>query len=133
MSTEDRFKAWAILELFGHKIMAGEVSEETLAGGVLVRIDVPEVPAIIQPQEKKDRGYVDIPAIPRYTKYFSPAAIYGITPTTEESAKAAAARFRAAPIDAFDIIGIVKEMAEANRAKALENRSFVSHDEDPED
>lgn len=102
MEQEQRFKAWAILELFGHKVMAGEVSEANIAGAVMVQINVPDVPAITvgegDPSWKRAQ-----PALPKFTKFFSPAAIYGITPTTEDVARGTAARLRAAPVDAFDI------------------------------
>lgn len=117
MEQEQRFKAWAILELFGHKVMAGEVSEANIAGGVMIQINVPEVPAVpADPNYEYSRAQ---PFIPAFTKFFSPSAIYGITPTTEESARATAIRMRAPPIDAFDITAIVKQMSADNHGKRL--------------
>lgn len=72
------FEGWAIVELFGHKRMAGYVSSQEIAGGSLVRIDVPATEA--------DRA----PATAEYTKLVGVAAIYGITPCTEEVARRAA-------------------------------------------
>lgn len=128
MEQEQRFKAWAILELFGHKVMAGEVSEANIAGAVMVQINVPEVPAVPpDPNYEYSRAQAFIPA---YTKFFSPSAIYGITPTTEESARAAAIRMRAPPIDAFDITEIVKQMAVANHTKMIGSRAEDQGDHD---
>lgn len=65
----DAFKCWAIVELFGRVVLAGEVTEQVIAGQGFVRVDVP--------------GNAKTPA---HTKYFGPNAIYAITPTTEEIA-----------------------------------------------
>lgn len=42
--TEDQKleRCWAIVELFGHSKIAGEISEQTIAGGPFLRVDVPE-------------------------------------------------------------------------------------------
>lgn len=75
---QEGFVGWAIVELFGHKRIAGHLSSQVVAGGSLVRIDVPETPA--------DRH----PATAGYTKLVGVAAIYGITPVSEEVARRAA-------------------------------------------
>lgn len=75
---QEGFVGWAIVELFGHKRMAGHVSSQVVAGGALVRIDVPETPADGRP------------ATAAYTKLVGIAAIYGITPVGEEVARRAA-------------------------------------------
>ena len=44
-------KAWAIVELMGHRRLAGEVSQSTMFGVPLLRIDIPavgEIPANTQ-------------------------------------------------------------------------------------
>lgn len=58
---------WAIVELMGHVVLAGEVSEQTMFGKAMLRIDHPE-------QENCQE----------FTQYISPDAIYRITPTSEE-------------------------------------------------
>lgn len=83
-STE-RFESWAIVELFGHNVMAGFVSEQTIAGTSLLRIDVPEV----------DEQH------PAFTKMYGGAAIYGLTPTTEAHAREAAAQIRVRPVTLY--------------------------------
>lgn len=42
MSSESHFEGWAILELMGHRRLAGYVSECEVAGTKLLRIDVPD-------------------------------------------------------------------------------------------
>lgn len=68
-----KFESWAIAELLGHKKIAGFVTEHTLGGTALLRIDVPET---------ANRQ--------AYTKYFGTSSIYCLTPTTEPIARAAA-------------------------------------------
>lgn len=64
---------WAVLELMGHRQIAGRVSEHVLGGQVLVRVDVPAA------------GGWDA-----HTKYFGAAGVYGIHPCSESVARAAA-------------------------------------------
>lgn len=66
---------WAVIELMGHRQVAGHVSEYALGGQVLLRIDVPTV-----------AGW------PEHTKYFGPGGIYAIHPCSEEIARQAAER-----------------------------------------
>lgn len=75
---QEGFEGWAIVELFGHKRLAGRVSSQVVAGASLVRIDVPDTPADHRP------------ATQAYTKLHGVAAIYGITPVSEDVARRAA-------------------------------------------
>jgi len=84
--TVTTFEAWAILELFGHNILAGKVSEQIIAGQGFLRIDVPDVDS--------QKGF---------TKFYGPKAIYSLTPTDEATARAAARRMRAVPIEPWKI------------------------------
>jgi hypothetical protein len=77
---EDSFKTWGILELMGHRKMCGEISEQQIGGAGMVRIDVPN-----------PKGE------PVLTQYYSPQAVYCITPTTEEIARSMAARMDTTP------------------------------------
>jgi hypothetical protein len=82
----EKFEAWAIVELMGHRKIAGRVSEQIIAGAPLLRIDVPEVPAQAA-----------------FTTFYGPHTIYSLTPTTEEIAKRLAYAMRAMPIDPYEI------------------------------
>ena len=83
--TTENFEGWAILELMGHRRLAGFISEATVAGAALLRIDVH--------QETE----------PVATQYYSSAAIYCITPTTEELAKKFTAHFKPAPVQRWEL------------------------------
>ena len=68
-----RFEGWAIVELMGHTQLAGYVQEAMLAGSTVLRVDVPATDHAEQS-----------------TRYVSPQALYCVTPTTEEVARAVA-------------------------------------------
>ncbi len=84
--SEQTFEGWAIVEMLGHKKLAGKVSEQTLGGSALVRVDVPETSHV--------RESYGIPpktiAVNGYTKLIGVGSIYCITPCSEEIARAAA-------------------------------------------
>ena len=42
MNEENKFEAWAIIELFGHNQIAGKCTEQNIAGSNMLRVDVPE-------------------------------------------------------------------------------------------
>jgi hypothetical protein len=79
------FKQWAILELMGHRKLAGLVSEENRFGTVMCRIDVPG------PDDKS------------VTQFYGGSSIYAVTPTTEEVCRAFAKRSSPAPISRYEL------------------------------
>lgn len=84
--TEQSFREWGILEVMGRLRLAGVISEQTIAGAGMLRIDVPETKNA-----------------PAFTRFFAPGSIYSITPTTEEIARALAERIRELPVTRFDL------------------------------
>lgn len=80
---EEQSSQWAVVELFGHKTIAGQISKET---GLfpLLRIDVPATSAY-----------------PAYTVEYGPAAIYGITYVSEQVARATAESLKVKPINVY--------------------------------
>ena len=75
----EKFESWAIVEIMGHKKLAGYVGEQTIAGSALVRVDVPAT--------LDENGQ---PQSAAYTKLIGVSSIYAITPTTEDIARRAA-------------------------------------------
>jgi hypothetical protein len=67
---------WALVELFGHQRIVGYVSQQTFPGGVLFRVDVPD---LLKEGKKIREGF---------TRYFGLSAIYSITPCTETMVRA---------------------------------------------
>lgn len=71
MSDETKaFEQWAVLELMGHRRLAGLLSEQTIAGAAFLRIDIPSDTEI-----------------PKATQWYAPGAVYAITPCTETTAR----------------------------------------------
>ena len=67
-SEKPAFEQWAVVELMGHRVRAGHVSEVEMFGGRMLRIDLHET------SEKKIG-----------TEFYGAHAIYGITVTTAEA------------------------------------------------
>lgn len=82
----EKFDSWCLIELFGHQRIAGRVTEATLAGGAFLRVDVP---ATSQSEA--------------YTRFYGPGAIYGISPVTEEVARAMAEQIRSRPVQIYEL------------------------------
>jgi hypothetical protein len=89
VSSGKPFEGWAILELMGHRKLAGILSEEEVAGAAMLRIDVPgEGETIVA------------------TQFYAAAAIYAITPVTEEIARAVAQSYQPAPVTRWELKSI---------------------------
>lgn len=85
MSEDTKFETWAVVEVMGHKRYAGFVTEQTVAGAAFVRVDVPD-------SEK----------LPAFTKLLGAGSIYAITPCTEETAKAFAAKLQERAFNTYE-------------------------------
>lgn len=83
--SEERFESWAIIELLGHRRVAGRVTEEERFGCKLGRVDIPG----------PDGSFS--------TMYFNGQSIYCLTPTTEEIARQAAQRSQHAPVHRWEL------------------------------
>lgn len=98
----EQFKTWALVELFGHTRVAGEVSEQTIAGGAMVRIDVPETDSS-----------------PAFSRIVNVNAIYAINPMSEEMVRSIAGQLNVKPIQSWDI----REYVEKNKKALMEPRN----------
>lgn len=87
MSEKESFEGWCVLELLGHRRVAGFVSEQEIAGAGMIRIDVPGSEA----------------GGPAATQFYNPAALYALTPTTEEIARAFATRHKPQPVSRYEL------------------------------
>lgn len=90
------FESWAIVELMGHVCVAGRVTEETLFGAQLGRIDIPI----------NDTDFV--------TQYFGGSSVYRITPVTEDAARQVRADLTLRHINRATV-GILTERATPTR------------------
>jgi hypothetical protein len=75
------FEGWAVVELMGHRRLAGYVREAAAFGTSLLRIDVPG----------------DDPAVAFATQYYGGGSIYAVTPCTEEIARSMSKYARETP------------------------------------
>lgn len=89
--TKPTFEGWAILELMGHRRLAGFLSEAQIGGASFVRIDVPSA----------DPTGEAAPNVA--TQFYSPSAVYCITPTTEALARKVAATSAPAPVTEWEL------------------------------
>lgn len=87
MQPQPAFAEWVILELLGHRRLAGWLTEQQIAGASFLRLDIPG-PSADQPGA---------------TQLYSPGAVYAITPTTEEIARAVAAMHQPAPVHRWQL------------------------------
>jgi len=88
MDQTEKFDSWAIVEIFGHQTFAGRVTEQAIGGASFVRVDVPGVDG---PPDGSTA----------YTKLFGAAAIYSITPVSEELARKAVKACHSEPISVY--------------------------------
>lgn len=83
---------WAIVEIFGHQKIAGKVSEQSIAGTNMLRVDVP-----------------DTGKQPAHTKYYGGSAIYAINPVDEETARLTANQLNVSPISIYNTDAFVEK------------------------
>lgn len=79
------FEGWAILELMGHRRVAGYVREVSFAGTALARVDIPG-----------DDG-------PSFSQFYGGSSIYCMTPCTEEAARGVARANRPEPVHSYEL------------------------------
>lgn len=102
----DTFSEWVILELLGHRRLAGFLTEQQIAGASFLRLDIPTD----KPCEGCEPGDADpcqachgLGSVLTATQFYAPGSVYAITPTTEDIARAAARYSRPAPVQLWGI------------------------------
>jgi hypothetical protein len=86
VSEKKAFEEWCLVELFGHQKIVGKVTEATMAGGAFLRVDVPA-----------------FNGAPAFTRFYSPGAIYGISPISEQIARELMDQYRNEPVSRFEL------------------------------
>jgi len=84
--SEKAFEEWAILELMGHRRLAGHVREQTIGSASFIRIDV---------FVESDQAIA--------TQFYNPSAVYCMTPVSEEMARQIARRDQPAPVARWEL------------------------------
>jgi hypothetical protein len=96
MTTEtDTFAQWVILELMGHRRLAGYLTEQQIGGAAFIRIDVPAGEGA-EGAAPSARGWVA-------TQFYSAASVYCITPVTEDLARKVAATSQPRPVERWQL------------------------------
>lgn len=91
ISNPQPWQGWAVVELIGRSLVAGYVSTQDIAGTAFVRVSVP--PITYDPASA-----VSSWESTGFDKFYNPAAIFAIVPTTEAVAREAAERIAARPV-----------------------------------
>lgn len=120
------FESWAIVEMLGHKKLAGFVSEQTIAGAALIRVDVPATP-------EDTRSGDAWPATAGYTKLIGVGSVYCLTPCSEEVARRAAREIERMndPIPVY--IPVQRQLVAAATNAAVSDAVAIDDDDDEED
>ena len=87
MSEQDKFQGWAIVELMGHRRLAGMVTEVSVAGAGMLRVDIPT---------KGDGDFT-------LTQFYPPSSLYALTPVAEDIARAVAKATASSPVHPWEM------------------------------
>jgi hypothetical protein len=85
MLMEPNTGQWAILELMGHKVVAGFIAPDDSWGGPMLRVDVPVTSEV-----------------GAYTVYYGLAAVYGLTLCQQDEVRRTAEEVQARPNVVYD-------------------------------
>jgi hypothetical protein len=93
----DKFSGFVILELMGHRRLAG-----------FLTVDPPEMPGLLRIDVPGEDGWSGA------TQYYSAAAVYAITPTTEAIAAKVARSAQPAPVHPWELRDTAPALAARN-------------------
>lgn len=114
------WEGWVILELMGHRRLAGHLTEEQIGGASFLRLDVPGPDICERCSGQGGLQETDLDGRPLHTEdpctacdgymtrlvasqFYSPTAVYCITPTTEAIARQVAKRLAPAPVHHWEL------------------------------
>lgn len=112
MSAGESFEGWAICELMGHRRLAGYVREVSMFGTSMLRLDVPSADGDT-----------------RATQFYSGAAVFCITPTTEEIARAMAKSEQPTPVQRWELPALPKPAAPSSSDAPVDDDEPARGDE----
>lgn len=87
--TTEAFAEWVVIELMGHRRLAGHLTEVQIGSEGFLRLDI----------------YPGDVVGPSVTQFYRPGAVYCITPTTEEVARSVATQSMPVPVSPFGYVG----------------------------
>ena len=80
----DDIKSWGIVELMGHKVVAGLISKSEMLGKPMLRVDVPATSAYGE-----------------FTQFYGESAIYCVTFVSEDVARLTAEQTKVNPVSVY--------------------------------
>lgn len=89
--TDQTFDQHCIVELLGHRRLAGRIREVQLAGHGFLRLDIPAAGSD-----------------PARTQFIAPGSVYALHPVDEATARAAAVQWRPTPVQRWELPGIAR-------------------------
>jgi hypothetical protein len=101
---------WAIVELMGHKVVAGLASKSEMLGKPMLRVDVPATTIY-----------------PEFTQFYGEAAIYCVTFVSKEVAELAAESSKVNPVSVYVPELISREKHENIIGKYVEQIEALRH------
>lgn len=81
---EENVSTWGIVELMGHKVVAGKVSKSEMLGKPMLRVDVPATSVY-----------------PEFTQFYGDSSIYCVTFVSEEVAHRTAEANKTNPVSVY--------------------------------
>lgn len=118
MSEPTDFEGWAILEIMGHRKLGGYVRPATVAGAAMLRVDVPEPTA------------TDATGPWAATQYYSPTALFCLTPVTADVAIRFAATCRPEPVARWEMPALPAVATARPRPGGGDDDDFEATDDD---
>lgn len=106
----EKFEAWGIVELMGHQRAAGRMSEQTVGGANLLRVDIPDGENF-------------------RTVFYGSSAIYAVHVTDETIARASAAAQGTRPTYAYEVSDSLRKLAAPRETAIYESQ--VEDDDQP--
>lgn len=102
-TNNEEIKSWAIVELMGHKVVAGMIQKSEMLGKPLLRVDVPATTAFSE-----------------FTQFYGEAAIYCVTFVSETVARMTAERAKVNPVSVYVPELITREKYQETMQKYVE-------------
>lgn len=116
----DKPKMYAVVELFGHARIAGEISEQTLGGTTFIRVDVPQV---IAKEATSFYGETEKTRIvAAHTRLLGGAAVFAVNWCDADAALVAAYEIRHEPLRAYTLKEAIQSLPDADRHRLLTAR-----------
>jgi hypothetical protein len=134
VTTANAFREWAVVELMGHRKLAGWVTEEERFGSKFLRLDIPGATADekhfdlweqYQSGVFQEEGVVIANPFAS-TQFYGAAAIYCVTPVKREIAIAFAQRNQPVPVTRFEL----PQLQAAVPVRSYGDDSWDSDDDD---